>query len=681
MKIPISCFVSKISVVLAVVLGLCSEARAASYYVDSVAGSDGNAGTSLTVPYRSLVNINNRAFQPGDIIYLKMDSSFSGGLSITASGNATSPITFKSYGTGATKPTISNNIAYGSYSRAVFLSSSASYIVLDGLKLTNASEAGVRIETGSTHNVVQNCEITNCGEGGLIKGQYNLVQYNYVHDLVMVVNDTGAGKTDNDYGATGFVIAGSDNEFRYNEIIDCRAPSYDYGYDGGAFEIYGGPSIPVLANISIHHNWMEGCIGVLESGASQIQGLGLFYNVSLNNSGFITLHTGGAFAGTISGVRIENNTVVELTTSANYSNLVYLDAVPTAAQFVFRNNIVVLGPNPSFNPVTNTGSDAVFKIDVPRNNNLYQFMSTGNAIHILNNWSNSLGAGELLNADPQFASTAAGQEDFNLSPFSAAIGAGTAVGLTGDYEGMPVDPVSPSMGAYESRNPVVRSADFNAYATGALPTSWSSGTWASASNTSTAQTLVTLDSANLYGQGAANKFLSLSSTALSSSGYGLMTNTLGASTPAGSVSFAFYQPVVANATGHGFILRMARDTGGNASTAFGFALKNGGLYLTSGSTVNLAATPFATYGLGQKHIVAVYFNNHATHSYLYAVGSAVYTVAVGQMDVWLDGVRVGVGLGKAGGLATGVDLGECNFAAQTNFIGTLYIDDFVVTAH
>ena len=105
------------------------------------------------------------------------------------------------------------------------------------------------------------------------------------------------------------------------------------------------------------------------------------------------------------------------------------------------------------------------------------------------------------------------------------------------------------------------------------------------------------------------------------------------------------------------------------------------MYLASGPSLTISPTAFSTYTLDQKHSLIVYFNNHATHSYLYAAGSTLYTLASNKMDVWLDGVRVGTGLGKAGGLATGVDIGEFNFTSQSNFIGTLYIDDLVETIH
>ena len=42
------------------------------YYVDSVAGSDQNSGTSPASPWRSLDKVNGRAFAPGDTIYLKV---------------------------------------------------------------------------------------------------------------------------------------------------------------------------------------------------------------------------------------------------------------------------------------------------------------------------------------------------------------------------------------------------------------------------------------------------------------------------------------------------------------------------------------------------------------------------------------------------------------------------------
>ncbi len=280
-------------------------------------------------------------------------------------------------------------------------------------------------------------------------------------------------------------------------------------------------------------------------------------------------------------------------------------------------------------------------------------------------------------ADPLFVDLAS--DDFNLSPYSPALAAGVNLGFTTDFSGIPVSasPAAPSLGAYQSS---ILTENFNAYTAGAaLPARWGSGTWASVNNTSPFETLVEADTANLFGEGTSNNYLLMASTATSTGGYGAMTNTLGTSIPAGSISFNFYQPTVTGATGNGFILRLCNGTLGNGSTAFALALKNGGLYLATGAYLALNSTSFASYSLDQKHAFTLYFNNNATAGFNYTVSGTVYSLAAGTMDVWVDGARVGSGLGKAGGIGTGVNLSEFNFCSTSNFLGTLYIDDLLET--
>lgn len=401
--------------------------QATTYYVDNTypTATDSNPGTSPTTPFLTLKPLNRRAMQPGDVIALKVGTTNAGGLVVTASGNATNSITITSYGNGA-KPVITNDLTYRSYSDAILLQG-ANYIVIDGVKLAATSNAGIRMDANSNHNIMRNCEVTNAGVGALVYGQYNLFTNNYIHDLIMIVNDTGGTNTDNDYGANGFIISGSNNELCYNFLSGCKAPSYDYGVDGGGFELYGNTS-----NISIHHNWVQNSEGLLESGAGLASNVNISYNISLNNRYMLVMHLSGAFAGSLSGVLVENNTVVELTTT-NASSLVYLDAAPTSAQFIYRNNIVT---------VNNIGS--IFKNDVPRNNNLYQFLSS--STHMLNNWGNNLGPAE-IKADPQFVNQSA--NNFRIAATSPALNAGLPLGYLEDFAALLVSATTPCLGAYE----------------------------------------------------------------------------------------------------------------------------------------------------------------------------------------------------------------------------------------
>jgi parallel beta-helix repeat protein len=72
-----------------------------SYYVDSIAGSDANNGTSSSSPWRTVAKVNSTSFSPGTHVLFKKGDLWRETLSPFASGEAGNPIVFDAYGTGA----------------------------------------------------------------------------------------------------------------------------------------------------------------------------------------------------------------------------------------------------------------------------------------------------------------------------------------------------------------------------------------------------------------------------------------------------------------------------------------------------------------------------------------------------------------------------------------------------
>jgi parallel beta-helix repeat protein len=381
--------------------------------VDSVGGSDGNAGTTPASPWRTLMNVNSRTFAPGDTVNFKRGSSWIGELTIHSSGAQGNPITYRDYGTGAA-PLVFNQ---GQSNAAIRISSS--WVAVQGFLVENTGEAGIRIEDGATHNNVHNNEAANAGIGIEIYGQYNIVAGNYAHDLHMVVNTPGG---DDDYGAEGFWIQGPNNEVAYNRCVNCRASSYDYGADGGVVEIFSNGD-----NSYIHNNYGTASNGFIEVGGGSAQNVRVAYNVSANNyDGFACVHVGGNFNSTVNNFRIENNTIIK-TMSQGYRQLDCMSSGVTASQFLFRNNIVY-----STIPVADYGS-------FTHSNNVY-FMLNGAGLGY------GLGAGEKL-ANPLLAN--AGGGDYHLQAGSPAINAGLNLGYTVNFESRPLPQgAAPNVGAY-----------------------------------------------------------------------------------------------------------------------------------------------------------------------------------------------------------------------------------------
>lgn len=106
------------------------QARAATYYVDSVGGNDSSATpTSSSTPWQTIAKVNGFTFSAGDSILFKSGDTWRETLTPPTSGSAGSPIIFGSYG-GATKPIISGSDIISSSSWSV---AGTSYVFSDSL--------------------------------------------------------------------------------------------------------------------------------------------------------------------------------------------------------------------------------------------------------------------------------------------------------------------------------------------------------------------------------------------------------------------------------------------------------------------------------------------------------------------------------------------------------------------
>lgn len=86
-------------------VGLTSEAamaRATTFYL-SATGNDGNSGTSEASPWRSIdkLNASSASIHAGDSILFNRGDTFYGGIVVSVSGTAGSPITYGAYGSTA----------------------------------------------------------------------------------------------------------------------------------------------------------------------------------------------------------------------------------------------------------------------------------------------------------------------------------------------------------------------------------------------------------------------------------------------------------------------------------------------------------------------------------------------------------------------------------------------------
>lgn len=427
-------------------------AAAGGYYVDAVHGDDLAVGTSAAQAWRSLTRLNQAVLKAGDVVRLARGSVWNEMLVVyaTESGEVGAPIVFEAYGRGAAPV-----IAMPADALAVDLR--GSYIVLLDLVVRGA-KIGIHMASASQGVVVAGNEIDDTGIAISAEGRGHRVLSNYIHDLHMIRNtlkewvlkkgtpgwvvgdpDYGWVNAGDDYGATGVLMMGEDFEAAWNCLVNCRAPSYDFGTDGGAFESwYPG----TLRRVRLHHNLADNTDGFMEL-TNDVDDLLIAHNLFINSPGCLCFHTddvaGKVF--TYQGVRFENNTVVRdpaITAGAIFTFLSNTLGVPQAGHsLTLRNNIVVSPGRLVYNP-------RVFGPGLVHDHNLFHCVNTGSADYAipLDGTENT--------GDPLFVAPAA--LDHRLQAGSPALGSAAAPFFGYDLQGSAIPAgATPDLGAYERK--------------------------------------------------------------------------------------------------------------------------------------------------------------------------------------------------------------------------------------
>jgi len=272
-----------------------ATAAVQTYYVNSVSGSDSNAGTSPDRPWKTLSKANAVSLLPGDSLLLSRGGSWTGTLAPKGSGTSTTPITVGAYGSGAAP------IVRGS---STCLRVAGSRVVVRDLEIRACSWAGIEI-LGSGNRLEGNF-VTDSVAGVYLKPSAtdNAILRNRLVDNKRMSVLTPGGSDDS--GAFGVLLRGDRNEIAYNEISGSDAFSYDYGRDGAAVEVYGG-----IGN-HIHHNIARNNDAFSELGDKRSADNVFAYNEvrsSLATSVFVVTRGAGSGYGPVLGTRLLNNTV------------------------------------------------------------------------------------------------------------------------------------------------------------------------------------------------------------------------------------------------------------------------------------------------------------------------------------------------------------------------------------
>jgi len=187
----------------------------------------------------------------------------------------------------------------------------------------------------STNITVNDNEVTRNAEGIYVRygGEGTVISGNRVHHQDRLVKNTADIRGD-DHGAVGIAFVKSTGRIvaRDNELWSNRAPSYDYVWDGGAFEIYGASNVTMTGNRmwdnkNVLETGTDGTVcadnrffrnvayGATTAGNSVGMMLRCDERMLIANNTFYDLDewmftitaTGGTYGGTINGLTIVNN--------------------------------------------------------------------------------------------------------------------------------------------------------------------------------------------------------------------------------------------------------------------------------------------------------------------------------------------------------------------------------------
>lgn len=404
------------------------------YYVDPSASSTTSNGSFLN-PWKTIAQLNagTSSLVPGDSIFLKRGQVFNGRIVIGGSGLIDQPIVYTSYGTGSlpelTNSTTTSELIYALNRR---------YVIIDGFRLTDKTmdstnhSITAKIAYGivldnSPNCSIRNSEITLVGIGIANRNGSDFTEIinNKIFNLRAIRNTVGGA---DDYGANAIVIGSSSNVIEYNKFENCWSTSFDYGYLGGAIELYNFS----VNNNQIQYNTAVNCSGFLEIGG---ESNGTAINNLIGYNKIINCGQTGIFHNKIDGnyintnnTRFFNNVIIETKEQFTPTPALFWYADPTKIEVVIMiNNIVWL----------TTGQSVVLdNLDTSKlvhSNNIFKIR---NGILGIN-----LNKSELLANNSQIFADTIGDPigwDYQVPVNSPAINFGTNVGILKDFIGNPI---------------------------------------------------------------------------------------------------------------------------------------------------------------------------------------------------------------------------------------------------
>lgn len=319
-----------------------SGVKATDYYVDPTSAA-GTANGSFATPWKTLAAVQSakNSIVAGDRILFKRGTKIFGTLtwdnlySTAPSGNSIAPITFGAYGSGA-KPIIEYPGTSQSKYNTCFTFRVVNYITIQELNFTDdvvldindrvsTAHMAIGIQLGdypsgkNYYNKVLNCDFSNIGHGVVIVGDKNLVQDCSMTDLKNIVSTSTP--TTEDYGSVGVTITGSENDVIHCYMRGLWSESLDFGYNGGAIEMYHAGHGD--RNRALYNTFID-CNGVAEFGADPSTAStavdNLFAGNLIINCGALSyVNQNPSFSIQCSNIQYINNDIVEQNKISRFS--------------------------------------------------------------------------------------------------------------------------------------------------------------------------------------------------------------------------------------------------------------------------------------------------------------------------------------------------------------------------
>jgi hypothetical protein len=398
------------------------------YYLDCQ-GDDAKDGRSPSTAWRSLQKASAATLDAGDGLLLASGCTWDGTLTIPWSA-----ITVSSYGTGA-KPKITRTSTSGQIVNVTGDNNVIENIQLVAASTSGGTLAGINFNGTAQGNTLQTSIINGAYAGIYINegATGNKIFRNELTANTMMNIRSG---TNDDAGAFGILIWGSDNEVAFNAFSGHVAPSPDYIEDGAAVELFNA------SRNKIHHNTSTGDSVFIELGKdtshSNVTGNVVAYNSFINTRTIgqflVTRGAGGDANGPVYDTKVYNN--VSYTSGTEGEGVVcYSGCSP---------NVLTLKNNILWGQKKSLYADAAFN----ESNNIYWRAGGSPLIQLA---GSSTVSSTSKKVDPKFVTAGS---DHRLQTGSPAIDAGTSESLTAgfnkdlDNKTVPSGTM-PDIGAYE----------------------------------------------------------------------------------------------------------------------------------------------------------------------------------------------------------------------------------------